>query len=102
MGIASHLSWANLSYSASYTVSQPNPFFASFALQLLLVLMLEMLEMMMPIPSSSSSCCCLLLLEMMVDGTTVSTIVDNDNSNGATITGTAIIEMQPGQKVSDS
>ena len=29
-------------------------------------------------------------------------IADDDDSNGATITGTAIIEMQPGQKVSDS
>ena len=29
-------------------------------------------------------------------------IYDYDASNGATITGTAIVEMQPGQKVSDS
>ena len=29
-------------------------------------------------------------------------IADDDSSNAATITGTAIIEMQPGQKVSDS
>ena len=34
--------------------------------------------------------------------TTVSYIEDQDSSNGATITGTAIVEMQPGQKVSDS
>ena len=37
----------------------------------------------------------------MVDGTIVSRISDNDQPNGATITGTAIVEMQPGQKVSD-
>ena len=34
--------------------------------------------------------------------TTVSYIEDQDSSNGAAITGTAIVEMQPGQKVSDS
>jgi len=33
------------------------------------------------------------------DGTLISTIADNNSSNGATSTGTAIIEMQPGQKV---
>merc|ERR1712123_15621 len=32
-------------------------------------------------------------------GTTISRIDDNDKSNGATSGGTAIIEMQPGQKV---
>ena len=38
----------------------------------------------------------------MVDGTTVSYLFDGDTSNYVTITGTAIVEMQPGQKVSDS
>ena len=38
-----------------------------------------------------------------MDGTSVSYIQDDDYTNGyATLTGTAIIEMQPGQKVSDS
>ena len=40
--------------------------------------------------------------KIVVDGTTVSYIADNDKPEEATITGTAIIEMQPGQKVSDS
>jgi hypothetical protein len=37
-------------------------------------------------------------VKIVVDGTTVSYIVDVDKSNEATITGTAIIDMQPGQK----
>jgi len=37
-------------------------------------------------------------VQIVVDGTTVSRIDDNDKPHGATITGTAIIEMQPGQK----
>jgi len=38
-------------------------------------------------------------VRIVVDGTTVSYIYDGNQSNRATITGTAIIEMQPGQKV---
>jgi len=37
-------------------------------------------------------------VRIVVDGTTVSTIYDSDDSHYRTLTGTAIIEMQPGQK----
>ena len=37
-----------------------------------------------------------------MDGTAVSYMQDTDLSYYATMTGTAIVEMQPGQKVSDS
>jgi len=37
-------------------------------------------------------------VRIQLDGTTVSYILDRDTPNRATITGTAIIEMQPGQK----
>jgi len=38
-------------------------------------------------------------VRIRLDGTTVSYISDRDEPNAATITGTAIIELQPGQKV---
>merc|ERR1712037_283278 len=38
-------------------------------------------------------------VRLLVDGTTVSKIVDRDEANAATITGTLIVELQPGQKV---
>jgi len=39
-------------------------------------------------------------VELVLDGTTLSTIIDNDNEyDGSTITGTAIITMEAGQKV---
>jgi len=38
-------------------------------------------------------------VRILMDGTIVSFIADNDTSNTATITGTAIVDMQPGQKV---
>ena len=41
-------------------------------------------------------------VQIVVDGTTVSNIADGDKPNYATITGTCIVDMQPGQKVSDS
>merc|ERR1712172_102797 len=37
-------------------------------------------------------------VKIVVDGTTVSSIVDNDTPNAATITGTCIVDTQPGQK----
>ena len=41
-------------------------------------------------------------MEIVVDGDSVSSIADTDQPNKATITGTAIIDLQPGQKASDS
>ena len=41
-------------------------------------------------------------VKILMEGSVVSFIADNDQSNTATITGTAIVDMQPGQKVSDS
>jgi len=38
-------------------------------------------------------------VKIVVDGTTVSFIYDSDSSHYTTITGTAVVEMQPGQKV---
>ena len=70
----------SFSYSASYTFPNLIPFF-SFSLQWSSVIG---------------------NVKIVVDGTTVSYIVDYDKTNHATITGTAIIEMQSGQKVSDS
>ena len=41
-------------------------------------------------------------VKIMLDGNTMNRYVDWDQSSGgATITGTAIIKMEPGQKVSD-
>ena len=40
--------------------------------------------------------------QIVVDGTSVSKIHDGDFSHYTTLTGTAIVEMEPGQKVSDS
>jgi len=38
-------------------------------------------------------------VKIVVDGTTVSSIYDSDSSHYTTLTCTAIVEMQPGQKV---
>ena len=41
-------------------------------------------------------------LKIVNDGTIITTIYDDDISKYATMTGTAIIQMEAGQKVSDS
>ena len=80
MGIPSHLSWANfLTVQATHF---PNLIpFLFFSLQ----------------ETSVYG-----YVKIVMEGNTVSYIADYDTSNQATITGTAIVDMQPGQKVSDS
>ena len=80
MGIASHLSWAHF-LTVQATLFPNLILFCFFSLQSYNV---------------DGD------VRMQVDGTTVSYIRDTDSSKQATITGTAIVEMQPGQKVSDS
>ena len=80
MGIASHLSWAHLSYSASYTVSQPNAFFCFFCF-----------AAASGVDAAMEMICCHIESSRLADIIT-----------GHGITVTAIIEMQSGQKVSDS
>ena len=81
MGIASHLSCANfLTVQAKYTFPNLIPF---------LFLSLQDTGVLGRV-------------KIIMEGTKVSSIDDNDQSNAATITGTAIVDMQSGQKVSDS
>ena len=42
------------------------------------------------------------VVEIMKEGTAVSRIADQNQQNQGTMSGTAILEMEPGQKVSDS
>ena len=76
MEIASHLSWANF-LQCKLHFSQPNIFFSLQA------------------SSVQGS------VSILMDGNVMSVAYDGSTSNGATITGTAIITMEPGQRVSD-
>ena len=77
MGMASSLSWANF-VTVQATFFQPNLF---FSLQ----------------DDDVDG-----VVNIVVDGTAVTSIQNNDRSHKTTITGTCVVEMQPGQKVSDS